>query len=132
MHGDDLLHPAVPGRLSGAAHPPSGTHLLRAAFVVASNLFYFLGLAAMPLADAVAVFFVAPLLITALSVPLLKEKVGPRRWFAVGIGLAGVIVMLRPGPGTFHAAALLPLASALLLRLHAHADAAHAGSAKRR
>jgi drug/metabolite transporter (DMT)-like permease len=89
-----------------------GTHLLRAACVVASNLFYFLGLAAMPLADAVAVFFVAPLLITALSVPLLKEKVGPRRWVAVGIGLAGVIVMLRPGPGTFHAAALLPLASA--------------------
>jgi drug/metabolite transporter (DMT)-like permease len=89
-----------------------GTHLLRALCVVASNLFYFLGLAAMPLADAVAVFFVAPLLITALSVPILGEKVGPRRWFAVGLGLAGVIVMLRPGSGTFHAAALLPLASA--------------------
>lgn len=94
-----------------------GTHLLRAACVVASNLFYFLGLAAMPLADAVAVFFVAPLLITALSVPLLGETVGPRRWIAVGIGLAGVIVMLRPGPDTFHWAALLPLASALCYAL---------------
>jgi drug/metabolite transporter (DMT)-like permease len=71
----------------------------------------------MPLADAVAVFFVAPLLITALSVPLLKEKVGPRRWLAVGIGLAGVIVMLRPGPGTFHWVALLPLASAFCYAL---------------
>ena len=88
------------------------THLLRALCVVASNLFYFLGLAAMPLADAVAVFFVAPLLITALSVPLLGEQVGPRRWFAVGLGLVGVIVMLRPGAGTFHRAALLPLVSA--------------------
>jgi drug/metabolite transporter (DMT)-like permease len=94
-----------------------GTHMLRALFVVASNLFYFLGLAAMPLADAVAVAFIAPLLITALSVPLLKEKVGPRRWLAVGIGLAGVIVMLRPGPNTFHWVALLPLASAVCYAL---------------
>ncbi|PZQ97821.1 MAG: EamA family transporter [Cereibacter sphaeroides] len=90
-----------------------GAHLLRALCVVASNLFYFLGLAAMPLADAVAVFFIAPLLITALSVPILGEKVGPRRWFAVGLGLAGVIVMLRPGGSTFHWVALLPVASAL-------------------
>ena len=89
-----------------------GTHLLRAGCVVASNLFYFLGLAAMPLADAVAVFFVAPLLITALSVPILGERVGPRRWFAVGMGLAGVIVMLRPGQHSFHWVALFPLASA--------------------
>ena len=94
-----------------------GMHLLRALCVVCSNLFYFLGLAAMPLADAVAVFFVAPLMITALSVPLLKERVGPRRWFAVGLGLTGVIVMLRPGPTTFHAAALLPLASAFCYAL---------------
>jgi drug/metabolite transporter (DMT)-like permease len=94
-----------------------GTHLLRASFVVASNLFYFLGLAAMPLADAVAVFFVAPLMITALSVPMLGERVGPRRWFAVGLGLAGVIVMLRPGPTTFQYAALLPFASAFCYAL---------------
>lgn len=94
-----------------------GMHLLRALCVVASNLFYFLGLAALPLADAVAVFFVAPLMITALSVLLLGEHVGPRRWFAVGLGLAGVIVMLRPGPTTFQVAALLPLASAFCYAL---------------
>ncbi len=94
-----------------------GTHLLRALCVVASNLFYFLGLAALPLADAVAVFFVAPLMITALSVILLGEHVGLRRWVAVGLGLAGVVVMLRPGTTTFHAAALLPLASALFYAL---------------
>ncbi|MDZ4093818.1 MAG: DMT family transporter [Paracoccaceae bacterium] len=88
-------------------------HLTRAAFVVFSNLCYFLALAAMPLADAVAVFFIAPLMVTALSVPFLGEKVGPRRWFAVGIGLLGVVVMIRPGSAAFQMASLLPLISAL-------------------
>lgn len=90
-----------------------GMHLLRGAFVITSNFCFFLGLAAMPLADAVALFFIAPLLITALSVPMLGETVGPRRWVAVGVGLLGVIVMLRPGMGMFHPAMLLPLFAAL-------------------
>lgn len=85
--------------------------LLRAFFVVLSNLCYFLGLAALHLAETVAIFFVAPLLITALSVPILGEKVGPRRWIAVCVGLLGVIVMLRPG-AAFQWALLLPLGSA--------------------
>lgn len=89
-----------------------GMHLVRGGFVVTSNLCFFLGLAAMPMADAVALFFIAPLLITALSVPMLGEKVGPRRWAAVGVGLLGVIVMLRPGAGIFHPAMLLPLFAA--------------------
>jgi drug/metabolite transporter (DMT)-like permease len=89
-----------------------GAHLLRASFVVTSNLFYFLGLAALPLADTSAIFFVAPLLITALSVPLLGEHVGPRRWTAVAVGLVGVIIMLRPGGG-MALAVFLPLFSAL-------------------
>lgn len=86
--------------------------LLRGMCVVASNLFYFLGLAALTMAYASAVFFVAPLLITALSVPFLGEKVGPRRWAAVGVGFAGVLVMLDPRGGIGWAA-LLPLLSAL-------------------
>ncbi len=89
-----------------------GAHLLRGGFVVFSNLCYFLGLAALPLADTVAIFFVAPLLITALSVPILGEKVGPRRWAAVIVGLVGVVVMLRPG-GAFQWALVLPVVSAL-------------------
>lgn len=89
-----------------------GMHLVRGGFVVSSNLCFFLGLAAMPIADAVALFFIAPLLITALSVPMLGETVGPRRWAAVGVGLIGVIVMLRPGAGVFHVAMLLPLFAA--------------------
>ncbi|MFN6977347.1 MAG: DMT family transporter [Gemmobacter sp.] len=91
-----------------------GAHVLRALFVVASNVCYFLALAAMPIAEAVALFFIAPLLITAFSVVFLGETVGPRRWTAVAIGLVGVIVMLRPGTEAFQPAALLCLASAAL------------------
>jgi hypothetical protein len=85
--------------------------------VLLSNITFFLGLAALPLADGVALFFVAPLLITALSVPLLGEKVGPRRWAAVGAGLLGVAVMMRPGEGALQPAAVLVLVAALAYAL---------------
>lgn len=88
-------------------------HLLRGLCVVFANMTFFLALAAMPLADAVAIFFVAPLVITLFSVIFLKETVGNRRWIAVGFGLLGVIVMMRPGSGSFQMVALLPLAAAI-------------------
>ncbi len=69
------------------------------------------------LADAVAVTFAAPLLMTALSVPLLGEKVGVRRWSAVGIGLMGVLVIANPSTGVFQVAALWALLSALAYAL---------------
>ena len=94
-----------------------GAHVLRVLCVLGSNIFYFLGLAALPLADGVAIFFVAPLLLTALSVPLLGEKVGPRRWAAVAAGLLGVIVMMRPGAAALQPAAILVLMSALAYAL---------------
>lgn len=92
-------------------------HLLRVVFVLLSNVTFFLGIAALPLADAVAIFFVCPLLLTALSVPLLGERVGPRRWAAVAVGLIGVVVMTRPGAGVIQPAALLVLAAALAYAL---------------
>lgn len=92
-------------------------HLLRGLAVVIANMAFFTGLATLPLGEATAIFFVAPLFITALSVPLLGERVGPRRWFAILVGLGGVMVMLRPGSGGFHPAFLLPLAAALAYAL---------------
>jgi drug/metabolite transporter (DMT)-like permease len=86
---------------------------LRGAFVVAANMLFFMGLAAMPLAEASAVFFVGPLVITAFSVIFLRERVGPRRWIAVFVGLVGVIVIIRPGSEAFQPAALLPAAAAV-------------------
>ncbi len=93
-----------------------GAQFARGALVVTANLLFFLGIATLPLAEAAAIFFVAPLLITALSVPILGEKVGPRRWAAVAVGMAGVLVMLRPG-GDFSPVLLLPLGSALAYAL---------------
>ena len=87
-------------------------HLIRVSFVLLSNITYFLGLAALPLADAVAIAFVSPLVVTLLSVLVLGETVGPRRWAAVGLGMLGVIVMLRPGSGALQPAALLVFVSA--------------------
>jgi drug/metabolite transporter (DMT)-like permease len=66
----------------------------------------------LPLADATAIVFISPLMITALSIPLLGEKVGIRRWIALCVGFVGVMVVIRPGTGAFNPAALLPLASA--------------------
>lgn len=87
-------------------------HLIRVSIVMVSNVTYFLGLAALPLADAVATAYVSPLLVTLLSVLVLGETVGPRRWAAVGVGMVGVIVMLRPGSGVVQPAAILVLISA--------------------
>ena len=89
-----------------------GLHLLRGFCVVFANITFFLGLAALPLAEGVAIFFISPLLITIFSVIFLKEIVGPRRWAAVTIGLIGVLVILRPGSATFQTASLLPLSAA--------------------
>ena len=89
-----------------------GLHLLRGLCVVFANITFFLGLAALPLAEGVAIFFISPLLITIFSVIFLKEIVGPRRWAAVTIGLIGVLVILRPGSASFQTASLLPLSAA--------------------
>ncbi|MEO0389408.1 MAG: DMT family transporter [Pseudomonadota bacterium] len=75
-------------------------HLARGLLIVAANLTYFVALAALPLADATALFFAAPLFITLLSIPILGEKVGPLRIGAVLFGFAGVVVMQRPWAGT--------------------------------
>ncbi len=90
-----------------------GQHLIRAGFVVSANMLFFLGLAAMPLAEASAIFFLSPLVITIFSIVFLRETVGPWRWAAIVVGLVGVIVIVRPGTDAFQMAALFPVAAAL-------------------
>ncbi|MGR3492839.1 MAG: DMT family transporter [Shimia sp.] len=89
-----------------------GLHILRGLMVVTANLTFFLGLASMPLAEGVAIFFISPLLITAFSVIFLGERVGPRRWAAIAVGLLGVLIILRPGTEAFRPVSLLPLLAA--------------------
>ncbi|MAC78589.1 MAG: hypothetical protein CML66_11075 [Rhodobacteraceae bacterium] len=94
-------------------------HAFRGLLIVAANMTYFAALAALPLADATALFFVAPLFITLLSIPILGEKVGPLRMGAVIVGFVGVVLMQRPWAGSgdlnvSRAILLLPVISALL------------------
>ena len=92
-------------------------HALRGLLMVAGAWLYFTGLMFLPLAEATALVFSAPIFITALSVPLLGEAVGWRRWGAVLLGFAGVLVIVRPGGATFQLASFLPVGAALCYAL---------------
>lgn len=87
-------------------------HLLRGLGIVIANFAYFMGLASMSLAETQAIFFVAPLLITIFSAVFLKEYVGIRRWAAAFVGLAGVMIIMKPGSELFRLASILPLVGA--------------------
>jgi len=91
--------------------------LLRPAFLVCSISSLFLGLKYLPLAEATAIGFAAPLFITVLSVPILKEKVGIHRWCAVVIGLVGVLIIIRPGGDFWQLVSIMPLLGALFFAL---------------
>ena len=87
-------------------------HLSRGLFLVLANMLFFTGLAILPLAECSAIFFISPLLITFLSVIILKEKVGMRRWSALMIGFTGVLIVIKPGQISFQWATLLPVSAA--------------------
>ena len=105
-HGPGLLRTRRPG-----------LQAVRALITVISTLLYIKALSFIALADAVAILMVTPLLVVALSVPLLRERVGVRRWSAVVAGFVGALIIIRPGLGVVHWASLLVLASALLFAL---------------
>jgi drug/metabolite transporter (DMT)-like permease len=86
---------------------------LRTVLNLVTAYLFFTGLRYLPLADAFAIAFAAPLFITALSVPILGEQVGLRRWVAVIVGFLGVLVVVQPGTASFRIEALLPLGAAL-------------------
>jgi len=88
-------------------------HVLRGLSVVFANMVFFMGLAALPLSEATAIFFVSPLIITLFSVIFLSEQVGLRRWMAVAAGLIGALVIMRPGTEAFQLAAILPVFAAV-------------------
>jgi drug/metabolite transporter (DMT)-like permease len=86
---------------------------LRGVGVLASSVLFVMALKYMPLADATATGFVAPLFVTALSIPILRETIGWRRWSATLVGFVGVLIVVRPGGAGFQIASLLAVASAL-------------------
>lgn len=105
-------------------------HLLRAVLGIAMMASFVFALRTLPLSAAYTIFFIAPLLVTALSVPMLGEHVGPRRWMAIVVGFVGVLVVLRPsaeGIGSLAGLAVLFAAfgyavSAITVRVLARTD----------
>lgn len=89
-----------------------GLQFLRSALLMFTTILFFSGLQFLPLAECSAMIQIGPLIITALSVPLLGEQVGIRRWTGVVIGFAGALVIIRPGSDAMQFAILLPLAAA--------------------
>lgn len=87
--------------------------MLRSLLMLVTTGMFFFAVRTLPLADVVAIMFVGPLFVTALSVPLLGDYVGPRRWSAVAIGFLGALVIVRPGGGVVQWIAILPILAAL-------------------
>jgi drug/metabolite transporter (DMT)-like permease len=83
-----------------------------------SNLVFVMGIGSVPLATASAIGFTSPLIVTALSVPLLRESVGWRRWSAVLVGFVGALMVIRPGTGFHDPAVLLILLSSAIYALY--------------
>jgi drug/metabolite transporter (DMT)-like permease len=92
--------------------------LFRGLVLVVSSLLFFSAISLMPLAEASAITFVSPLLLTAMSVWILKERVRRSAWLAVGIGFVGVLIIVRPGGAVFTPAAALPLLTAACFALY--------------
>jgi drug/metabolite transporter (DMT)-like permease len=95
-----------------------GLQLARSFLMLATTALFFAGLRALALVDAVSIMYAGPLMVTALSVPLLGEHVGARRWGAVLVGFCGALVIIRPGTGTMQSAALFPLLAVLAYALY--------------
>lgn len=93
-------------------------HGLRAALLIAATFFFFAALTYLPIADALAIFFVQPLVVTALSPWVLGEQVGRRRWSAVCVGFVGTLIIIRPGFAEVNAGVVLALAAGTSLALY--------------
>lgn len=113
-----VLMAAPGGIITTARSTRPWLQLARALVIVVEMTLVVAAYRTLPLADAHAIFAVTPLLVTALSVPLLGEPVGWRRWLAVAIGLLGVLVIVRPGLGVVQPGALLALLCAAMYALY--------------
>ena len=89
----------------------------RPALLAGSVSTLFLGLTYLPIAEVTVIGFTAPLFITVMSVFLLQERVGPHRWAAVAVGLAGVLIVVQPGGALWHWSAVMPLVSAMFFAM---------------
>lgn len=92
--------------------------VIRSLCLAAANLFFTAALVHVPLAECVAIGFVSPLIVTLLAARMLKERVGWQRWTGILVGFAGVLVIIRPGAGVTHPAALFVLVTAIVFAVY--------------
>src|SRR5262249_55243272 len=111
-----LLLPLIgrAGITAFTAAPRPGLQVVRVALSMTEVAAFFLVLRYLPLADAITFYLAGPIYVTALSVVLLGERVGWRRWSAVCVGFVGVLVALRPSSGSLTWPALIALAGSII------------------
>ena len=114
-----LLSPFIwyAGRAAFANAPRPGLQLLRIVFSSAEVAMFFWAVSYLPLADTTTFYLAGPIYVTALSVLLLRERVGWRRWTAVLIGFVGVVIALRPSSSSFTLPALIALSGSVIYAL---------------
>lgn len=106
-----LLGPMLRRRLVATQRPL--VQVARGAVLAMASMFFFSALSTMKLADASAVTFLGPMLVTVFAVFVLKHRAPPGSWVALAVSFAGVMLVIKPGGDTFTPAAMLPLATAL-------------------
>jgi len=109
---------AARGELGRVRTVRPGIQFARGMLLAAATLIYFTSLTVLPLADAAAIAFVMPLFVAALAVPMLKERLDAPRVLAILVGLAGALIVVRPGTAVFTLYALLPMGMALCNALY--------------
>lgn len=126
-----ILAPIVLYRYGAAALRPARPvlQLLRSAFTLLATILFFAAISLMPIADALALLFVSPMVVTALSPLMLGERVGLRRWAAVVAGFLGALVILRPGFGVAQPGSLLALGAGVCFAFYTLLTRKLAGSA---
>ncbi|MDH3453174.1 MAG: DMT family transporter, partial [Gammaproteobacteria bacterium] len=126
-----IVFPVVLWRhgITGMRTDKAGLQILRGGFLLAATLLFFTAIRYIPLATAVALVFVAPILLTSMSAVFLRERVTIARWTAVVIGFVAVLIIIRPGFASFHWASLLALATALAFSLYLLSTRLLAGTA---
>ncbi|UXX83454.1 DMT family transporter [Roseovarius pelagicus] len=106
----------------GWLHLPDRTetclHLVRAAIMLIATALFFQALQVLPIADAIAIFFVEPFILTLLGGLILREPIGPRRYIACAVGFAGALLIIQPSFSTFGPVAMLPLGTAMLFAIY--------------
>ena len=106
-----------------------GLQIIRGGLLLSSTIFFFAAIAEMPLADSLALVFIYPVIVTALSSVLLGEKVGIRRWVAVSVGFLGALVIIRPGFNNIDTGTIYAIAAGAFYAFYVIATRKLSGSA---